>query len=77
MALRFSLGTGAVLLFPYLPPGTVSNDFYNRYSMLKTLEDIFEVSYLDYDGQPGILPFFGCGSSLMSLGGSASHCQNH
>ena len=52
--------TGTVLS-PYLPRGTVSNDFYNHYSMLKTVEDIFEVSYLDYTGQPGLLPFFGRG----------------
>jgi Phosphoesterase family len=36
--------TGAVLLSPYIRGGTVSNTFYNHYSLLRTLEDIFRVS---------------------------------
>ena len=56
--------TGAVLLSPFLKPGTVSNNFYNHYSLLKTLEDIFDVDgYLGYAGQPGLLGLFGCVSS--------------
>jgi Phosphoesterase family len=56
--------TGAVLLSPFLKPGTVSNNFYNHYSLLKTLEDIFDVDgYLGYAGQSGLLGFFGCVSS--------------
>jgi hypothetical protein len=56
--------TGAVLLSPFLKPGTVSNTPFNHYSLLKTLEDIFDLdTYLGYAGQPGLLSFFGCVSS--------------
>jgi len=56
--------TGAVLLSPFLKPGTVSNTPFNHYSLLKTLEDIKDTdSYLGYASQPGLLSFFGCVSS--------------
>jgi hypothetical protein len=35
--------TGSVLISPYIKPGTVSNTYYNHYSLLRTLEDIFQV----------------------------------
>lgn len=60
--------TGAVLLSPFLKPGTVSNTFFNHYSLLKTVEDIFDVDqYLGYAGQLGLLGFFGCVSSDIAL----------
>ncbi len=59
--------TGAVLISPFIKPGTVSNNSYNHYSTLRTLEDIFQVGKasagLDHDGhlgyaaQPGLAPF--------------------
>lgn len=50
--------TGAVLLSPFIKPGTVSTTPYNHYSMLRTLEDIFQLGeYLGYAGQEGLLPF--------------------
>jgi hypothetical protein len=56
--------TGAVLLSPFLKPGTVSEIPYNHYSFLKTLEDIYETKgYLGYAGQPGSQGFFGCVNS--------------
>lgn len=56
--------TGAVLLSPYLEPGTVSNTPFNHYSLLKTLEDIFDTEgYLGYAGAPGLVGFFGCVTS--------------
>jgi phosphatidylinositol-3-phosphatase len=56
--------TGAVLLSPFLKPGTVSNMFFNHYSMLKTIEDIFGIrEHLGYAGQQGLLGFFDCVSS--------------
>jgi phosphatidylinositol-3-phosphatase len=58
--------TGAVLLSPFLKPGAVSNTFFNHYSMLKTIEDIFEVGHLGYAGQQGLLGFFDCVSSDVS-----------
>jgi phosphatidylinositol-3-phosphatase len=70
--------TGAVLLSPFLKPGTVSNVPFNHYSMLKTVEDIFGLDYLGYAGQPGLQGFFGCTNSDIRVGGDDdqfSHCQ--
>jgi hypothetical protein len=51
--------TGAVLLSPFLKPGTVSEIPYNHYSFLKKLEDIYETKdYLGYAAQPGLQGFF-------------------
>ena len=33
--------TGTVLISPLIKPGTVSSTYYNHYSMLRTLEDLF------------------------------------
>jgi hypothetical protein len=58
-----------MLLSPLLKPGTVSNTPFNHYSLLKTLEDVFDTdSYLGYAGQAGLLGFFrqrdiGCSDS--------------
>ncbi len=35
--------TGSVLISPYIKPGTTSATFYNHYSWLRTMEDIFVV----------------------------------
>jgi hypothetical protein len=32
---------GAVVISPFVKPGTVSNSYYNHYSLLRTIEDIF------------------------------------
>ncbi len=55
--------TGAVLLSPFLAPGTVSNTPFNHYSMLRTIEDIFGLDHLGFAGAPGLLGFFGCVAS--------------
>ena len=39
---------GAVLLSPFIAPGTQSNVEYNHYSLLRTLEDMFGLSHLGY-----------------------------
>ncbi|GLQ93003.1 alkaline phosphatase family protein [Dyella acidisoli] len=39
---------GAVLLSPFIAPGTQSDVEYNHYSLLRTLEDIFGLSHLGY-----------------------------
>jgi len=52
--------TGAVLLSPFIKPGTVSNTPFNHYSLLRTVEDIFDLDYLGYAGQLGLQGFFGC-----------------
>jgi hypothetical protein len=35
--------TGSVLISPFITPGTVSDVYYNHYSWLRTMEDIFNV----------------------------------
>lgn len=48
---------GAVLLSPYIRPGTVSSVPYNHYSLLRTVEDIFDLGHLGYAAEPGLRPF--------------------
>jgi hypothetical protein len=56
--------TGAVLISPFILPGSVSNMPYNHYSLLKSLEDIFQVDgYLGYAGQTGLV---GLGSDVFT-----------
>jgi hypothetical protein len=59
--------TGSVLISPYIQPGTRSNAFYNHYSWLRTMEDLFQVGtaspgldghgHIGYAAQPGLAPF--------------------
>ena len=59
--------TGSVLISPYVAPGTVSTVYYNHYSWLRTMEDMFEVKsaspgldgkgHIGYAAQPGLDPF--------------------
>jgi len=59
--------TGSVLISPYIRPGSVSYRFYNHYSWLRTMEDLFQVGsaypgldglgHLGYAAQPGLAPF--------------------
>lgn len=39
---------GAVVLSPFVAPGTVSAQKYNHYSLLRTIEDIFGLAYLGH-----------------------------
>ena len=48
---------GAVVLSPYIRPGTVSSVPYNHYSLLRTIEDIFDLGHLGYAAEPGLRPF--------------------
>ena len=48
---------GAVLLSPFIKPGTVSDVPYNHYAMLRSVEEAFGLSYLGYAGQPGLASF--------------------
>ncbi len=50
---------GAILLSPFIKPGTVSDVPYNHYSLLKSLEDIYRVGHLGYAAQSGLVPFGG------------------
>ncbi len=47
---------GAVLLSPYIRPGTVSSVPYNHYSLLRTVEDLFDLGHLGYAAEPGLRP---------------------
>ncbi|MGH8317107.1 MAG: alkaline phosphatase family protein [Steroidobacteraceae bacterium] len=48
---------GAVALSPFIQPGTVSTIPYNHYSLLRTIEDIFDVGHLGYAGAPDLRAF--------------------
>lgn len=48
---------GAVLLSPFVRPGTVSSVPYDHYALLRTVEDIFNLAHLGYAGQPGLRAF--------------------
>ncbi len=59
--------TGSVLISPYIRPGSVSTVYYNHYSWLRTIEDLFNVArvsrgldgkgHLGYAAQRGLAPF--------------------
>jgi len=59
--------TGSVLISPYIRPGSVSNVYYNHYSWLRTMEDLFGVDtasngldglgHIGYAAQIGLRPF--------------------
>jgi len=48
---------GAVLLSPFVKPGTVSKTPYNHYALLRTVEDFFGLDHLGYAAQPGLKTF--------------------
>jgi Phosphoesterase family len=59
--------TGSVLISPYITPGSVSTRYYNHYSWLRTMEDLFKVKkaapgldgkgHIGYAAQPGLAAF--------------------
>jgi len=49
--------TGAVLISPYITPGTVSDVAYNHYSLLKSIEEIYHLPFLGYAGRSGLVSF--------------------
>ncbi len=49
--------TGTVVIGRRVRPGTVSDEPYNHYSLLRTVEDLFGLSHLGYAGQPGLRSF--------------------
>lgn len=48
---------GAVLLSPFIKPGTVSDVPYNHYSMLRSVEDLFGLKHIGYAGETGLASF--------------------
>jgi hypothetical protein len=57
--------TGAVLLSPFIAPGTVTQTAYNHYSLLRSIEDLFGLGHLGYAGQTGLASF---GSDVFTAG---------
>jgi phosphatidylinositol-3-phosphatase len=48
---------GAVLVSRYIKEGTVSKSEYNHYSLLRSIEDFFDLEHLGYAGQKGLNSF--------------------
>jgi phosphatidylinositol-3-phosphatase len=48
---------GAVLLSPFIHPGTLSDRPYNHYSLLRSIEDMFRLSHLGYAAQSDLATF--------------------
>jgi hypothetical protein len=48
---------GAVLLSPFIAPGTVNATPYNHYSLLRSVEDLYGLDHLGYAGQAGLKAF--------------------
>jgi hypothetical protein len=48
---------GALVLSPFVKPGTVSSVDYNHYSLLRSIEDWFGLPHLGYAGQKGLRAF--------------------
>ena len=61
---------GAVVLSPFVLPGTVSTVPYNHYALLRTVEDIFGLSHLGYAGDIGLRAF---GPDVFTRASSAAH----
>ncbi|MEA2279285.1 MAG: phosphatidylinositol-3-phosphatase [Solirubrobacteraceae bacterium] len=57
--------TGAVLLSPFIRPGTTTAQQYNHYSLLRSIEDLFGLPHLGYAGAAGLRPF---GSDVYTRG---------
>jgi phosphatidylinositol-3-phosphatase len=57
--------TGAVLLSPFIAPGTVTQTAYNHYSLLRSIEDLLGLGHLGYAGAAGVTSF---GSDIFSTG---------
>jgi hypothetical protein len=49
--------TGTVLISPYIRAGSVNNQPYNHYALLRSLEDIFGLPHLGYAAQAGLKGF--------------------
>lgn len=63
---------GAVMLSDCIRPGTVSNDPYNHYSLLRSVEDNFGLPRLGYAAQAGLQPF---GTDVLSQPGCAEQAR--
>ena len=48
---------GALILSPFVRPGTTSSNPYNHYSLLRSIEDLFGLPHLGYAATPGLARF--------------------
>ncbi len=48
---------GAVVLSPFVDPGTIDLQAYNHFSLLRTLEDLYGLDHLGYAARPGLTTF--------------------
>jgi phosphatidylinositol-3-phosphatase len=48
---------GAVLISPFVRPGTVVSTAFNHYSLLRSTEDLFGLPHLGYAARAGLVPF--------------------
>ncbi len=48
---------GALLLSPYVKAGTTSQEKFNHFSLLRTIEDLFALQHLGYAGLPAVKSF--------------------
>ncbi|HEX2858051.1 MAG TPA: alkaline phosphatase family protein [Propionibacteriaceae bacterium] len=48
---------GALILSPFVSPGTTSSTPYNHYSLLASIEDVFGLAHLGYAAAPGLSRF--------------------
>ena len=65
---------GAVMLSDCIRPGTVSTEAYNHYSLLRSVEDNFELPHLGYAGQAGLRPF---GRDILNRPGKKCKRKKH
>jgi hypothetical protein len=64
--------TGAVLLSPYIQPGSVNQTPYNHYSLLRSVEDIFGLPHLAFAAVDGLKPFGSDVFNATSSGGGGA-----
>jgi hypothetical protein len=48
---------GALLLSPFIKGATTSQQPFNHFSLLRTIEDLFEVKHLGYAARAGVTSF--------------------
>jgi hypothetical protein len=57
LARRGGGAVGALLLSPFVKGATTSQEPYNHFSLLRTIEDLFGLRHLGYAGAPGVSSF--------------------
>jgi phosphatidylinositol-3-phosphatase len=63
---------GAVLISPFIEPGTTSETYFNHYSLLATIEELLGLEKIGYAAEPAITGFDGIDLQRLQLDGSQS-----